>query len=51
MHQLNQICASSKFLSASLKNFRHTEDEITITVDKDTMVIKNHLELKRGNFL
>lgn len=47
MDQLNQICASSKFLSTSLKNFRHSEDEITITVDKDTMAIKNHLELRR----
>ncbi|XP_066901505.1 cell cycle checkpoint control protein RAD9A isoform X2 [Halyomorpha halys] len=45
--QPNQICASSKFLSASLKNFRYSEDEITIVVNKDKMVIKNHLELRR----
>ncbi|CAH1389731.1 unnamed protein product [Nezara viridula] len=45
--QPNQICASSKFLSASLKNFRHSEDEITIKVDKDSLFIKNHLELKK----
>lgn len=41
------MCASSKFLSAALKNFRHSEDEITLAVSKDKTTIKNHLELRK----
>ncbi|KAL1131240.1 hypothetical protein AAG570_010858, partial [Ranatra chinensis] len=43
----NILTASSKFLASCLKNFRHSEDEVTIAVSKEKTIIKNHLELSR----
>ncbi|KAF6198082.1 hypothetical protein GE061_007828 [Apolygus lucorum] len=45
----NGLTVSSKFLSSIVKNFRHSEDEVTLTVEKEKTFIKNHLELKRDD--
>ena len=42
---------SAKSLSSSLKNFRHSEDEITLIIQNDKMQLKNHLELSRGKYI
>uniref|UniRef100_A0A0A9WPV6 Cell cycle checkpoint control protein RAD9A n=1 Tax=Lygus hesperus TaxID=30085 RepID=A0A0A9WPV6_LYGHE len=43
----NGLTVSSKFLMSIVKNFRYSEDEVTLTVEKEKTFIKNHLELKR----
>ncbi|KAK9502277.1 hypothetical protein O3M35_011076 [Rhynocoris fuscipes] len=43
----NRLTASSKMLTSTIKNFRYSEDEITLTVDKDKALIKNHIELRK----
>lgn len=48
----NGLTVSSKFLAAAVKNFRHSEDEVTLSVEQDRTFLKNHLELKRDdNFM
>lgn len=44
---LNRVTASSKMLMSTVKNFRYSEDEITINVEKDKTYIKNHIEIKK----
>lgn len=48
---LNRLTASSKMLMSTVKNFRYSEDEITITTEKDKTYIKNHIEIKKGILL
>ncbi|BES99924.1 DNA repair protein rad9 [Nesidiocoris tenuis] len=47
----NCLSASSKFLSTAMRNFRHSEDEITLTALSDRILIKNHVELRKNEII